>query len=29
MHVPHATNFYGNFENLNFDIFLQKKIIPN
>jgi hypothetical protein len=20
MHVPHGTNFYGKFENLNFDI---------
>jgi hypothetical protein len=23
-HVPHATNFYGKFENLNFDIFCKK-----
>jgi hypothetical protein len=26
MHVPHATNFYGKFENINFDIFLQKRL---
>jgi hypothetical protein len=26
MHVPHATNFYGKFENLNFDIFCKKKL---
>jgi hypothetical protein len=24
MHVPHATNFYGKFENLIFDIFCKK-----
>jgi hypothetical protein len=26
MHVPHATNFYGKFENLNFDIFCKKRL---
>jgi hypothetical protein len=26
MHVPHATNFYGKFEILNFDIFCKKKL---
>jgi hypothetical protein len=25
MHVPHATNFYGKFENLIFDFFCCKK----
>jgi hypothetical protein len=29
MHVPHATKFYGNFENSNFDIFFAKKVVPN
>jgi hypothetical protein len=27
MHVPHATNFYGKFENLNFDIFCKKRVL--
>jgi hypothetical protein len=26
MHVPNATNFYGKFENLNFDIFCKKRL---
>jgi hypothetical protein len=26
MHVPHATNFYEKFENLNFDIFCKKML---
>jgi hypothetical protein len=26
MHVSHATNFYGKFENLNFDIFYKKRL---
>jgi hypothetical protein len=26
MHVPHATNFYGIFENLIFDIFAKKVV---
>jgi hypothetical protein len=26
MHVPHATNFFGKFENLNFDIFCKKRL---
>jgi hypothetical protein len=26
MHVPHTTNFYRKFENLNFDIFCKKKL---
>jgi hypothetical protein len=26
MHVPHATNFYRKFENLNFDIFCKKRL---
>jgi hypothetical protein len=26
MHVPHATNFYGKFEILNFDIFCKKRL---
>jgi hypothetical protein len=26
MHVPRATNFYGKFENLNFDIFCKKRL---
>jgi hypothetical protein len=26
MHVPHATNFYEKFENLNFDIFCKKRL---
>jgi hypothetical protein len=26
MHVPHVANFYGNFENFNFDIFYKKKL---
>jgi hypothetical protein len=26
MHVPHATNFYGKFENLNFDIFCKNRL---
>jgi hypothetical protein len=25
MHVPHATNFYGKFENLKFDFFFFQK----
>jgi hypothetical protein len=29
MHVPHATNFYGKFEILNFDIFIAKKVVLN
>jgi hypothetical protein len=27
MHVPHATNFYGKFENLNFHIFCKKRVL--
>jgi hypothetical protein len=26
MHVPHATNFYGKFENLKFDFFYKKRL---
>jgi hypothetical protein len=26
MHVPHATNFYGKFVILNFDIFYKKRL---
>jgi hypothetical protein len=26
MHVPHATNFYGKLEILNFDIFCKKRL---
>jgi hypothetical protein len=26
MHVPHATNFSGKFEILNFDIFAKKRL---
>jgi hypothetical protein len=26
MHVPHTTNFYRKFENLNFDIFCKKRL---
>jgi hypothetical protein len=26
MHVPHATNFYGKLEKLNFDIFWKKRL---
>jgi hypothetical protein len=26
MHVPHATNVYGKFKNLNLNIFLQKRL---
>jgi hypothetical protein len=27
MHVPHATNFYGKFENLKIDIFCKKRLL--
>jgi hypothetical protein len=27
MHVPHATNFYGKFENLKFDFFCKKRLL--
>jgi hypothetical protein len=27
MHVPHANNFYGKFEILNFDIFCKKRML--
>jgi hypothetical protein len=26
MHVPHAINFYGNFEILNFEFFCKKRL---
>jgi hypothetical protein len=26
MRVPHATNFYGKFEKLNFDIFCKRRL---
>jgi hypothetical protein len=26
MHVPHATNFYGKFENLKIDFFCKKRL---